>query len=405
MPPNRKALTFLLLTVFLDLLGAGILLPVIPYLVKPYRADATTVGLLTLAFSAAQFLATPVLGALSDRHGRRPILLISVFGSGLGYVLFGIGGSLAVLYCSRLLDGVTGGNISTAQAYIADVTPPEDRAKTFGLIGAAFGLGFIIGPVAGGFLTHISLQAPAYAAALLAFSTTVLGYFGLPESLPPDRRRATPLTIADLNPIRTLIQNFNRPALRLLFLAAFTFNFANSGFQSNFPVFTSARFGLSPDQNGLILAGVGVAAAITQGLLVRRINPIFGERKLALAGFLTGAATLVWTAFARSTWEVTVAMGLCAFGVSLASPALLGLISQAVSGYEQGVVLGAMTSMASLARIGGPYWAGVTFDHIGPGAPYWTAALWLLAGFAFIWMRSGQPATGRSPAAATPHPR
>lgn len=384
MASNRKALAFIFATVFLDLLGAGILLPVIPYMVQPYRADATTIGLLSLAFSAAQFIASPILGAMSDRYGRRPVLLGSIFGSAVGYFLFGIGGSLAILYFSRLLDGFTGGNISTAQAYIADVTPPEDRAKNFGLIGAAFGLGFIVGPAAGGFLSHISLQAPAYAAGILALGTTVFGYFALPESLREERRTKTPLSIWDLNPFRTLWQNFGRPALRPLLLSAFAFNFATSGFQSNFAVFTFGRFGLGPDQNGLILAWVGIMATITQGGLVRRLAPMFGEKRLAVVGFLIAAASLAWTAFIGSAWLLYPAMTLCAFGVSLASPSLTGLVSQTASVTEQGNVLGTLTSIASLARMGGPVWAGLTFDHLGQGAPYWTAALWMLLGLAMV---------------------
>lgn len=404
MASNRKALAFIFATVFLDLLGAGILLPVIPYLVKPYRGDGTTVGLLSLAFSAAQFVASPILGAMSDRFGRRPVLLGSIFGSAMGYFMFGIGGSLAILYFSRLLDGFTGGNISTAQAYIADVTPPEDRAKNFGLIGAAFGLGFIVGPAAGGFLSHISLQAPAYAAGLLALATTVFGYFALPESLAVERRTRKALAIADLNPFRALWNNFGRPALRPLLLSAFAFNFANSGFQSNFAVFTFGKFGLGPDQNGLILAWVGIMASITQGGLVRRLAPMFGEKRLAVAGYLVASAALAWTAFIGSAWLLYPAMTLLAFGVSLTAPSLTGLVSQTASVNEQGNVLGTLTSVASLARVGGPVWAGLTFDNVGYGAPYWTGALWMLLGLAMVARVAPSVPSAISGISATPPP-
>ena len=173
----KRALTFLFLTVFIDLLGVGILVPVIPYLVRRYDSDALAVGMLSAAFALAQFLASPLLGLWSDRAGRRPVLLISLFGTGIGYFMFGLGGGMAVLFVSRLIDGFTGGNISTVQAYIADVTPPQDRAKTFGLIGAAFGVGFIFGPAIGGMLSQFDIRAPAYAAGFLALANTTFGFF------------------------------------------------------------------------------------------------------------------------------------------------------------------------------------------------------------------------------------
>lgn len=390
MGSNRKALAFIFATVFLDLLGAGILLPVIPYFVKPFRADATTVGVLSLSFFAAQFLATPALGVLSDRYGRRPVLLSSIFGSAVGYFLFGIGGSLAILFFARLLDGVSGGNISTAQAYIADVTRPEDRAKSFALIGVAFGLGFMIGPAAGGALSKISLSAPAWAAGILGLATTVFGYFALPESLPPERRRRTPLTMADLNPFRALRGALDRPALKLLLFAVFVFNVANSALHSNFPVFTSARFGYGPDWNGFLLALVGVTAGLTQGLLVRRLAPVYGERKLVLAGLVLAAVTFAWIAAAFSAWSLCGALMANAVGVSLAAPSFTGLISQSAGAGEQGAILGAMTAMSCLGRVAGPLWAGLTFDSLGPGAPYWTSALWILAGL-WLVLRAPRP--------------
>lgn len=383
MVSNRKALAFIVATVFLDLLGAGILLPVIPYFVKPFRSDATTVGILSLSFFAAQFFASPILGVLSDRYGRRPVLLSSIFGSAIGYFLFGIGGSLGILFFARLLDGFTGGNISTAQAYIADVTPPEDRAKNFGLIGVAFGLGFMIGPAAGGALSKISLNAPAWAAGTLALATTVFGYFVLPESLPPARRRRDRLTARDFNPFLALRGALDRPALRLLLIAVFAFNVANSALHSNFPVFTSARFGYGPDWNGVLLALVGVTAGVTQGLLVRRLAPIHGERKLVLVGLVLSAVTFGWIAAAFDGWSLCGALMANAVGVSLAAPSFTGLISQGANAGEQGAILGAMTAIACLGRIVGPLWAGVTFDALGHGAPYWTAGIWILGG---LWL-------------------
>lgn len=400
MGSNRKALAFIFATVFLDLLGAGILLPVIPYVVKEFRPGATVVGLLSLSFSAAQFLASPVLGVISDRIGRRPVLLWSILGSAAGYLMFGIGGSLAILFAARLLDGFSGGNISTAQAYIADITPPEERAKNFGLIGVAFGLGFMIGPALGGALSKISLAAPAWAAAALSLATAIFGYLALPESLPLERRRKGALQPSDLNPLRTLRSALSRPVLRLLLLAVFAFNVANSGLQSNFPVFTSARFGYGPDWNGILLALVGTTAGITQGGLVRRLLPKHGERKLVLAGMALSSVTFAWIAATYSGWGLALALIGNAAGVSLAAPSFTGLISQRAEAHEQGEIIGSMTSAASLARVAGPLWAGITFDLFGDGAPYWTAAVWMALGLWLVLRTPAPPAVQRPLAAS-----
>ena len=258
---GARPLTFIFLTVFLDLLGVGILVPVLPYIVAEFRTDALTVGLLSLAFAAAQFLASPVLGAWSDRIGRRRVLLLSVLGTGIGYFIFGAAQTLWLLFLARLIDGFTGGNISTAQAYIADVSPPEDRAKNFGLIGAAFGLGFIIGPALGGILSHWSLRAPAYAAGVLSLLTVTLGYFVLPESLPPERRTRTPFRLRDLHPLNHLGEAVRRPGVARIFAAFFAMNFAMAALQSNFAVFTHARFGLGPKGNALLFTLVGLSAS------------------------------------------------------------------------------------------------------------------------------------------------
>ena len=201
---QRRTLTFVFLTVFLDLLGAGILIPIMPYLVRQFRSDAFTVGMLAVSFSLAQFVAAPVLGALSDRVGRRPVLLFSIVGSAFGYFLFGWAGSLWVMFLARIVDGATGGNISTAMAAIADTSKPEDRAKNFGLIGMAFGLGFIIGPALGGLLSKISIQAPAYGAGVIGLVTATFGYFMFPETLPVERRKTGLISAAEANPLRSV---------------------------------------------------------------------------------------------------------------------------------------------------------------------------------------------------------
>ncbi len=382
MPPrsdgaSRKALLFIFIVVFLDLLGAGLLLPILPYYVLPYRSDATTVSLMYLSFSAAQFVASPFMGILSDRHGRRPVLLLSILGTSIGYFLFAAAGSLQMMFFARILDGITGGNISTAQAYIADVSKPEDRAKNFGLIGAAFGLGFIIGPALGGLLSTISIHTPPLVAGAISLATAVFGYFALPESLDAEHRRAAPVRARDLNPIGPVFEAFARAPLRLLLLSLFVMNFAMSGLQANFSVFTLARFSFTPRQNAWIFAFIGLCAAITQGYLVRRLSAVVSEKRLAAIGLALMTAGFFTIAISSAPWMLYLAVVFIA-GVGLCSPSQMALLSHRVSAREQGWLLGTAQSVMSATRVLGPVWAGWTFDFFGQASPYWTGTGWLL---------------------------
>jgi len=364
----RAPVVLIFLTIFLDLLGVGLLLPVLPYIVSGYQNDALTVGLVTLSYSAAQFLMTPVLGALSDRHGRRPVLLVSLFGTAVGYFLFGWADSLALIVFSRLLDGVTGGNISTAQAYLADITPPQDRAKRFGLIGAAFGLGFLLGPALGGQIARLGLRAPAYAAGGLALLTMALAFFMLPESLPPEKRRRTGI---EWNPFRQIFAALQRPAVQILLVVSFLFMLAYSQLQSHFAYYTMARWRLTEQDNAHYLTYLGLMAVIMQGFLIRRLTPVFGERKLALMGMGLGMSGFLLTAVAPGPLWLYLAMTFLAAGSGLTVPSLNALISQRASADEQGWVLGVAQSMAAFARVVGPLMAGVVFDLIAAPAPFW----------------------------------
>jgi len=381
---SKRALTFLFLTVFIDLVGVGILVPVAPYLVRRYNTDAFAVGMLAATFSAAMFFASPLLGLWSDRAGRRPVLLISLLGSGIGYYLYGIGGSLAVLFVSRLIDGFTGGNYSIAQAYIADVTLPQDRAKSFGLIGAAFGLGFVFGPAISGLLAKISIEAPAYAAGTLAVANTGFGFFALPESLPPEKRRATAFRPRDLDPLGPMIGYFRRPNLNLLLWAVFAFNFAHSGMVSNLAVYTLNRHHWGPEQNAWMFVYLGVASAIAQGWLVRRLIARIGETPLAKWGPIASVVAMVAIAYAPTGAWVVAGMTIYAFG-GAAGPAIQNAISQHASADEQGTLLGVVQSVASLTRIFGPLWAGFIFDHIGMSSPYWSGAVFVTIAQYLVW--------------------
>ena len=375
---NIRPLTLIFLTLFLDLLGVGILIPITPYLVRHFRSDALTIGLLVLVFSAAQFLMTPVLGALSDRYGRRPILLASLFGTAIGHFMFGLAPTLGFMFAARILDGITGGNISTAQAYIADITPPQDRAKSFGLIGAAFGLGFMMGPAIGGLLSTISLQAPAFAAGTLALVTTALSYFFLPESLPPERRTTAPLTWHMLNPFNAIAGAFQRANLRLILLSSFTLNFAYSALQSHFAIYTLTRFAANEKQNAMLLTYLGVMITIIQGGLIRRLMPVLGEKRLIHTGLVLGAVGFLALILAPTLGYVYGALTLLSMGSGLAAPAIQSLVSRRAGSSEQGVIMGVTQSLGSLARILGPLWAGLTFDAFSPSAPYWTGIVMMI---------------------------
>jgi MFS family permease len=385
-PAPRSALIFIVITIFIDMLGIGILIPVIPFMVRRFSPDAMTIGLLSGAFAVCQFAAAPILGRLSDRHGRRPLLLLSLFGTGVGYVFFGAAQSLAMMFFARILDGITGGNISIAQAYIADVTRPEDRSKNFGLVGAAFGLGFIIGRALGGALSHYGgLSAPAYCAAALAFGNTLFGYVRLPESLPPERRSVTPLTARHANPLPSLVTALRRQPLGTLLMATFVFNFAFVGLQSNFVFFSLERFGWGPGQNAVLFSVIGILGAFMQGFLVRRLVGPFSDRALAVTGLAVQTLSLFAIAFTRQAWMLFPICGVMSLASGMATPTLTGMISASAPGGEQGVIMGVTQSVNSLTRIFGPLWAGAMYDHVGQGAPYWGGgvitilAVWLVA--------------------------
>ncbi|MCS7042761.1 MAG: MFS transporter [Bryobacteraceae bacterium] len=398
--PARGALGAIFLIVFLDLMGAGILAPVIPFVVKPYREDALTVGLLALAFSAAQFVAAPLLGAWSDRRGRRPVLLVCLAGTAASYFLFGAAWSLPVLFAARLLSGFAGGSVTAAQAYIADISEPRDRAKNFGLIGAAFGLGFILGPALGGALSRVSLSAPAYASGALSLVTLLLATATLKETLPPERRAARAVGWRDLDPFGQIGSALRRSAFRELILATFALNFAMAGLQTNFPVFTHARFGLDASGNAFLFAFLGLMAALTQGYLLRRLTKRTSEGRLAVAGSALFAAGFAVAAGSRAVWMLYASVALSALGYGLAGPALAGILSSRAGADEQGALLGTAQSAASLTRIIGPVWAGAVFDHVGQGAPYWSGAFFSLAAAWWAWRAAHAPSEAARETAA-----
>jgi DHA1 family tetracycline resistance protein-like MFS transporter len=357
-----------------------------------------------------QFLASPVLGALSDRFGRRPVILISLAGYGVDYLLLALAPTLWWLVVARLIGGVTGASITTGAAYLADISSPEDRARNFGLIGAAFGLGFIAGPALGGLLGSVATRLPFYVAAAVVLLNVLYGVFVLPESLAPEHRR--PFTWADLNPFRPMLALGRIPGLTGLVAAFFVAALAQRGLESVWVLYTEYRYGWLELQNGLALALVGVSAAVVQGGLMRRIVPALGERNTILAGFAIAALAQVGFGLAPAGWVILLVIPLSALG-GVVGPTLQGVVSGAVSRSEQGAVQGALTSLVSLTAVAAPLLATGVFTRFSgrgaiaelPGAPFLLqAALCVLALALATWsLRRGLPARHVEAAAARAH--
>ncbi len=392
MSPRKPALIFIFLTLFLDVLGIGLVVPILPKLVESLAGGGLdhasfVYGWLAGLYALMQFLFAPIIGNLSDRFGRRPVILISLLGSGLDYFLLVWAPTLPWFFLGRIISGVSGANFSAAAAYIADVSPPERRAANFGLIGAAFGLGFIFGPALGGWLGHYGLRVPFAAAGVLTLMNWLYGLFILPESLKPENRRAFDLRRA--NPIGALMELGKHRLVLGLSLSYFINSIAHQVYPSIWVLYTGYRYGWGTKQTGLSLALVGLMAAIVQGGLARRILPALGERRSALAGFSVMAVALVGYGLAPEGWMVYV---LIVFGSlsGIAVPAVQGMISRNIADNAQGGIQGSLTSLQSIAGAIGPplataifaFFVGETAPAIVPGAPFFfSAALTVVAAF------------------------
>jgi MFS transporter, DHA1 family, tetracycline resistance protein len=355
------------------MVGYGIVVPLLPFYVQQQASGAALVGLLGSLYAAMQFVGGPFLGGLSDRAGRRPVLLLCLLGTSLAYLLLGLANTLSLTVAAVALAGTAAGTLATAQAYIADSTSHGDRARGLGLIGAAFGLGLIAGPVIGGTLSLLSLGAPAFAAAALALGNAAFGFFVLPESLPPMRRTSSP--IVRLNPVSQLGGVLRMNGIRALLLVVFLMNISFTGLVTNFPLFTKVRFGWDATANAYFFAFVGVCAVLTQGVLLGRLQLRFGEKRLLLGGLSLTALGLGLIGIVPSGLLLYPVVGTLAIGIGLAIPALTTLISFRVSEREQGKVMGGQQAILSLTMIPGPIIAGLAFDHLGVPAPYWIGGL------------------------------
>lgn len=396
MQARKPAIGFIFITLLLDVLGFGLLIPVAPRLVQSLLHDgaggtegeaAKYVGLLTAMYAVMQFVFAPLLGALSDRFGRRPVLLFSILGSGLDYIAMALAPNLLFLFITRAFNGFTGASMTVANAYIADVTAPEKRAAAYGMVGAAFGLGFILGPLMGGVLGEINIHLPFYAAGALALANWVYGLLVLPESLPKERR--SHLSWSRLNPLGVFAGLARYRLVLGMACSLFLLNLAMFGLHATWVLYTAHRYGWSERDVGLSLALVGIGAAIVQAGLARKIIPMLGpgavgEKRAVLLGVALAALAYAGYGAATQGWMIYVIIAVASLG-GIAGPAAQALITKSVRPYEQGAIQGALTGLQSLANIGGPILGSTLFAYAisgratppldAPGLNYFASAI------------------------------
>lgn len=379
---------FIFITLLIDVTGFGLIIPVMPKLIEQLLHDSSISkasqygGYLTFAYAFMQFLFAPVLGNLSDKYGRRPVLLFSLFGFGIDYLFLSFAPSIAWLFVGRLIAGITGASFTTASAYIADVSTPENRAQNFGMIGAAFGLGFIIGPLIGGLLGELGPRIPFLVAAGLALTNWLYGFFVLPESLDKEHRR--PFEWKRANPIGSLIQLRKYPAVIGLVGSLILVYLAAHAVQSNWSFFNIEKFKWTPKMIGISLGVVGLLVGGVQGGLVRIVNPKIGNEKSVYIGLSLYALGLLLFAFASQSWMMFVFLVPYCLG-GIAGPALQSIISGHVPPNEQGELQGALTSLISVTSIIGPIlMTGLFAFFTKPGAPVYFPGVSFLLGSVFM---------------------
>lgn len=371
-PRERRAFFFILTTVLINMIGVGIAWPVLPKLVQSMGdgsvSDASsTYAVLGILFALAQFAFSPFIGILSDRYGRRPVLLISLAGLGLDYLLTALAPTLFWLAFARLVGGIFGATVSTANAYVADISSPEDRAKNFGFIGAAFGVGFILGPALGGYLGEIDIRLPFYAAAALCAVNVVFGYFALPESLPADRRRA--IDIKQASPFASLKRIASFPMLIPLLISLFITTTAQRGLEATWVLYTEFRFDWTLTQATNSLVFVGILFFIIQGFLVGPVVKKLGEWRTVIAGFFLSGIAMCLYGLADAGWMVYPVIAIYVFGNGIGGPALNAICSKTVPSDVQGQLQGTLQSINALGVIIGPFAASLVLAHVSSQSP------------------------------------
>ena len=378
-----KPLAIIFLTIFVNLVGFGIIIPLLPFYAQTFGASPLAIGLLFASFSLSQLVAAPILGDLSDRWGRRPVLIFSLLGTVVSFVMLAVANSLLMLFAARIVDGLSGGNITTARAYIADITTEENRAKAFGVLGAAFGLGFIVGPGLGAALSHISYTAPIWAAAVITVIATALALFWLPETV--HRTHA-----GGRSPWQAVGDSWRLPHLRVLFTIDFVYWTAFAVYQTTFALFGARRFGFDAAHTGYLLSAFGFLGVVVQGGLVGPIVKAMGERPTLAAGLVSAAIGWGGSALTHSLPVFVAMLVPGAIGIGLCNATLSSLISKSASRREQGRVQGAAGALESLGRTLGPVWGNGALQKFGEGTAYGSAAL-VLIGAAALTMAYQQP--------------
>lgn len=389
---QNSALTFIFITMLIDVTGLGIIIPVMPKLIMELSGESLSSaarygGWMIFSYASMQFIFSPILGGLSDQYGRRPVLLFSLLGFGIDYILLGFAPTLAWLFVGRIIAGITGASFTTAGAYIADVSPPEKRAQNFGLIGAAFGLGFIMGPVLGGFLGEYGARVPFFVSAGLTLINWLYGYFVLPESLLPENRR--PFEWSRSNPINSLLNLRRYPIVLGLVFPNVLIMIAGFSTQSTWTFYCMDKFGWTEKMVGLSLGFVGVMAALVQGGLTRAVIPKLGNYRSISVGLILYCIGFVLYALANQGWMMFAVTALASLG-GIAMPALQGVMSNQVPMNEQGELRGALTSVMSLTSVVGPLIMTQLFGYFTsaaapiqlPAAPFWLAAVLIF----FSWL-------------------
>ena len=376
-------LLIIFLTILVNLIGFGIIIPLLPFYAQTFGASPLTIGLLFASFSVAQMFASPVLGAWSDKWGRRPVLIFSLVGTVVSFVMLALAHSLAMLFAARVVDGLSGGNITTARAYIGDIATDENRAKSFGMLGAAFGLGFIIGPGLGGLFARISYTAPIWAAAGITVVATLLAWFWLPETVHR-------VNAVSGSPWRALRELSGRPGLRLLLTIDFLYWASFAVYQTTFALFGARRFGFDATHTGYLLAAFGFLGVLVQAGLVGPVVKRLGEKRTLEIGLVFAAVGWGGSAMTHSLPLFITMLVPGALGIGFCNPSLVSLVSGAGGRHEQGRVQGAAGALESLGRTIGPVWGNGVLQWAGEGAAYGSAALVLL-GTAAITTRYHMP--------------
>ena len=384
---QKSRLFTIFIVVFVDLLGFSLILPLLPYYAQTFGATPTVTGLLVASYALAQLIGAPLLGRLSDRIGRRPVLLISILGTFLGFLLLGFAHALWVLFAARIVDGLTGGNISVAQAYITDVSDNKNRAKALGLIGAAFGLGFIIGPAVGGLLSNWGYNIPAFAAAALSFVNLTAVFFFLPESLTPARRAMLAQRPRPAFTFRALWNALNRPRVGPLMHTRLFFGLASATFQTVFTLYAQYRLGLNAQTTGFVLAYVGVLAVLVQGGAIGWLTARFSDKRLMLVSTIVMALALLAWAFVPNLATLLIVLAPLSAANGVLNTVLNSALTKSVYPEEVGGTLGLSASIESLSRVIAPSAGGFLLQSVGTWAPGVFSALVMTWVVTFVWRR------------------